>query len=401
MNGPDELRQEIAALRERTARLNAAILRISASLDLDTVLREVVDSARALTGARYGMIATVDQAGAIQEFIAPGLSADERRHMAEWPHGYQFFEHLSALPGALRLADVSTYFRSLGYSEELWLSKTLQAMPMRHREVHVGNFFLGQKEGGQEFTDEDEEVLVLFASQAATAIANARTHRDEQRARADLEALVDTSPVGVVVFDARSGRPVSFNREARRIVKALCGSDSPPEQLLEVMACRRGDGREIRLDELPLADEFRNAETVRGEEIVLSVSDGRTRLIPGSLLIDPYVQVLSGRLHGCTLLPSRWSSTCAYVALRCPSGRDCNCPAMLGRCSSIALRSGSGWMLASTGSVCSARAAQAVGRASPRACQAIEGSLRDGLRGAGEEGRAAAFPRAAGGVNVM
>ena len=43
----------------------------------------------------------------------------------------------------------------------------------------------------------------MFASQAATAIANARTHRDEQQARADLEALVETSPVGVVVFDAR------------------------------------------------------------------------------------------------------------------------------------------------------------------------------------------------------
>ena len=147
---------------------------------------------------------------------------------------------------------------------------------MRHRGVHVGNFFLGEKEGGQEFTEEDEEVLVLFASQAATAIANARAHRDEQRARADLEALVDTTPVGVVVFDARSGRPVSFNREARRIVKALCGPDSPPEQLLEVMTCRRGDGREVRLDELPLADELRNAETVRGEEIELSVPDGRS-----------------------------------------------------------------------------------------------------------------------------
>ena len=159
------------------------------------------------------MIATVDDAGAIQEFIAPGLSADERRHMAEWPHGYQFFEHLQNLPGALRLADVPAYVRSLGYSEELTLSKTLQATPMRHRGVHVGNFFLGEKAGGQEFTGEDEEVLVLFASQAATAIANARTHRAEQRARADLEALVDTSPVGVVVFDANSGRPVSFKRQ--------------------------------------------------------------------------------------------------------------------------------------------------------------------------------------------
>ena len=277
MNGPDELRRENAALRERISTLSAAILRISASLDLDTVLREVVDSARALTGARYGMIATVDERGSILEFIAPGLTPEERRHIGQWPHGYPFFEHLRDLPGALRLADVPAYARSLGYSEELTLSKTLQAMPMRHRGVHVGNFFLGEKAGGQAFTGEDEEVLVLFASQAATAIAHARAHRDEQRARADLEALVDTSPIGVVVFDARTGRPVSFNREAKRIVGGLRSGDSPTEQLLEVMICRRGDGREIRLDELPLAHEFRdNPETVRAEEIELSVPDGRS-----------------------------------------------------------------------------------------------------------------------------
>ena len=270
MNDPDTLKQENAALRERISKLNAAILRINASLDLDTVLNEVVDSARALTGARYGMIATVDDAGEIQEFIAPGLSPDERRCMAAWPHGYEFFAHLRDLPGALRVADLPAYARSLGYSAEPTLSKTLQAMPMRHRGVHVGNFFLGEKEGGQAFTPEDEEVLVLFASQAATAIANARTHRDEQRARADLEALVDTSPVGVVVFDARSGRPLSFNREARRIVAGLRSPGAPLEQLLEVIVCRRTDGREVRLDELRLA------ETMRAEEIEISVPDGRS-----------------------------------------------------------------------------------------------------------------------------
>ena len=278
MNGPDvsELREEIAALRDRTSRLNAAIRRISASLDLDTVLREVVDGARALTRARYGMIATIHPSGEIEQFIAPGLSVDERRYMAAWPHGYAFFAHLRDLPGPLRLADLPAYTSLLGYSEQLTLSRTLQATPIRHRGVHVGSFFLGEKERGQEFTDEDEEILVLFASQAATAIANARTHRDEQRARVDLEALIDTSPVGVVVFDSTSGRPPSFNREARRIVAGLHSSDSPTEQLLEVLICRRGDGREIRLDEFPLADELRNAETVRAEEIELSVPDGRS-----------------------------------------------------------------------------------------------------------------------------
>ncbi len=60
---------------------------------------------------------------------------------------------------------------------------------------------------------------MLFASQVATAVAKARTYRDERRARADLETLIETSPVGVVVFD--SGRLRSFNCEARRIVERL------------------------------------------------------------------------------------------------------------------------------------------------------------------------------------
>ena len=60
----------------------------------------------------------------------------------------------------------------------------------------------------------DEETLVMFAAQAALVIVNARRYRDEQRARTDLETLIDTSPVGVAVFDARTGAPVSFNREA-------------------------------------------------------------------------------------------------------------------------------------------------------------------------------------------
>ena len=41
------------------------------------------------------------------------------------------------------------------------------------------------------------------------------------RARADLQTLIDTSPVGVVVFDVEMGVVKSSNREARRIVDSL------------------------------------------------------------------------------------------------------------------------------------------------------------------------------------
>ena len=64
---------------------------------------------------------------------------------------------------------------------------------------------------------------------------------------------IETSPVGVVVFEARTGALVSLNREAARIVQDLCGPGQSAEQLLGVITCRRADGREIALDRLPLA----------------------------------------------------------------------------------------------------------------------------------------------------
>ena len=117
---------------------------------------------------------------------------------------------------------------------------------------------------------------MMFASQAAMVIANARRYRDERRARADLETLIQTSPVGVAVFDARTGVPVSFNLEAKRIVDSLREPEQSPEQLLETLTCRRGDGRELSLMELPMAELLSAGETVRAEEIVLRVPDGRS-----------------------------------------------------------------------------------------------------------------------------
>ena len=276
MTDHDQTAAENAALRARISALSAASLRISASLDLETVLNEVVESARALTGARYGAIATIDEAGVPQDFVTSGFTAEEHRNMEEWPDGPRLFEFFRDLPGPLRIPDVPAYVRSLGFSSDRLPSKTFQGMPMRHLGVHVGNFYLVEKEGGEAFTDEDEEILVLFASQAATAIANARTYRAEQRARAGLEALIETSPVGVAVFDAQTGDLVSINREARRIVKSLCGPGQSAEQLLGVITCRRADGREVALDRLPMAQALSSAETVRAEEVVLSVPDGRS-----------------------------------------------------------------------------------------------------------------------------
>ena len=276
MTNPDRLRHEYEALRECISKLSAASLRIIASLDLGAVLHEVVEGACGLTSARYGLIATIDDTGRVQDVVTAGLTPEEDRRLLDWPDGVQLFEHFRDLSGPLRLRDLPGYIRSLGFSTHPVLWKTFQGTPMHHRGVHVGNFFVAEKESGAEFTSEDEQVLVLFASQAAAAIANARTHRAEQQARADLEALVETSPVGVVVFGARTGHPLRLNREARRIAEGLRQPGDSLEQLLEAITYRRADGREIALNEFALAQELSTATTVRAEEIVLEVPDGRS-----------------------------------------------------------------------------------------------------------------------------
>ena len=276
MSDLNQLGRASTAPQDRFSRLSAAILSINSSLDLATVLEEAIAGARALTGAGHGVITVMDERGRVRDFVISGLTPEEQRKMLEWPDGQRLFEHLRDLTAPLRVADVPGFGRALGLCPFPWIAETFMGTPMVHRGEHLGHFFLGNKRGGEPFADEDEEILVLFASQAATAIANAHTHRDVERARADLEALIETTPVGVVVFEAGTGRMTSLNREAQRIVEGIRTPGHPQAQLLEVMTVRYVDGREFSLAELPVARQLEGATTMRAEEMELSVPDGRS-----------------------------------------------------------------------------------------------------------------------------
>ena len=281
LDRPDERDLRIRELEERLALLSQASLRVNESLDFDTVLQEVLDSARSLTGARYGVIALHDDAGNAGDFLSTGMTSDEAERVWQIPGWPEHFEYLSRIPAPLRVPDLLGHIRSLGLPEmrpPLAVSPRVSflAAPVLHLGQRVGSVFLAEKEGDREFTQEDEDTLVMFASQAAMAIANARRHREERRARADLETLLDTSPIGVVVLDALTGAPKSLNREARRIVDSLRDPDQTAEGLLEVVFFRRADGRAVSLRESPLAELLSAPETVRAEEIVIGVPDGRS-----------------------------------------------------------------------------------------------------------------------------
>ena len=141
---------QVAILRDRLSRLSKASLRINESLDLDTVLQEVVDSARSLTGARYGGIITLDESGQLQDFVTSGLTPEEHQVLLDLPEeGLRLFEFLSTHPEPLRLRDFSAHVRSRGITHDFMQVGAFLGTPICHRGTHVGNFYLAEKEDGR------------------------------------------------------------------------------------------------------------------------------------------------------------------------------------------------------------------------------------------------------------
>ena len=278
MTQPDEQIQQTVTLGERLTNLTEASLHISESLDLDEFLQSVLDSARTLTGASYAAITTLNDGREMEDVFVSGLSAEETQSLWKVPDGHRFFTYLAAIPGPLRVADIRSHARAAGFALEGFSLPvgSILAVPIHNWGVSVGNIHVANEEFGEEFSQEDEENLMLFASQVAPVVANARRHHDEKRARMRLETLIDTSPVGVVVFDVRRGIPMSFNREARRIAEGLLEPDQMLQQLLETITVTRSDGSKALLLEFPIAEVLSTNETVRAEEIVLSAPNGRS-----------------------------------------------------------------------------------------------------------------------------
>ena len=261
MERVEELEREVLALRERLSRLSEASMRISESLDFQAVLQGVLDSARSLTGARYGVIYLEDHSDQVEDLLYSWMSPDETALLVDLPEGPTLATYLQMLEEPQRVRDFQNFAIAQGLPEfrppfQTGSTIPFLAAPIRHLGERVGAIFVGDTHTGEEFTPGDEETLVMFASQAALVIANARRHRKEQRARLDLETLVNTAPVGMLVFDGLTGIPVLTNREMRRILGGLHGPGGTAKQVLDTLTLRRADGSEVSLQESPQTELF-------------------------------------------------------------------------------------------------------------------------------------------------
>ncbi|MCY3646440.1 MAG: GAF domain-containing protein, partial [Chloroflexi bacterium] len=112
MSQPDERDRRIQDLEERLTRLSEASLRINESLDFDTVLQQVLDSSRDLTGARYGVIAIRDEQGDLETVLTSGTSEEEHQQVTTLPGGDEIFAHFIALPDPVRVDHWGVYAES-------------------------------------------------------------------------------------------------------------------------------------------------------------------------------------------------------------------------------------------------------------------------------------------------
>ncbi len=221
----EALRQEKSRLAGRLELLSRLSRRITSTLEPDAVVQDILDAACDLTSARYGALAVFEAEGRIRHFATHGVTPHERERIGDPPRGLGILGLLQEIQEPLRLVDLTQHARSVGFPPGHPPMKTFLGVPIRYGDESLGNLYLTEKEDGQEFTEEDRNLLTMFAAQGAMAINNAHRFQAEQEARAEAEgarqalseseqlnrSILDSTMAVIYVKDAR-GRYITVNR---------------------------------------------------------------------------------------------------------------------------------------------------------------------------------------------
>ena len=178
---------------EQLGRLRTLVdagIALTSELSLDALLQRIADTAAELTGARYCALGVIDQSGqALERFLTTGIDEETRAAIGDLPRGRGILGVLIREAQSLRLHDIADDPRSVGFPRHHPPMKTFLGVPILLRGVAYGNLYLSEKEGGDDFTEEDEELTQLLAAQAAVAIENARLYESSTRWLRQLESL--------------------------------------------------------------------------------------------------------------------------------------------------------------------------------------------------------------------
>ncbi|HLU60214.1 MAG TPA: GAF domain-containing sensor histidine kinase [Pseudonocardia sp.] len=191
LHGVQERLTEIVQIRDQMQGLLDAVLAVASGLELDATLQRIVQSAVDLVDARYGALGVLAPDGGISRFIHVGVDEGTRSRMGRLPEGKGLLGQLILDPRPLRLADLTTHEASVGFPPNHPPMRSFLGVPVRVRDSVFGNLYLTEKQGGGEFTADDEVVLEALAAAAGIAVQNADLFEQTRLRQAWLEATAE------------------------------------------------------------------------------------------------------------------------------------------------------------------------------------------------------------------
>jgi len=160
-------------------------------LEPEAVLQRLLDVARELTGARYAAIGVLNERReGLERFLTAGIDEETHRQIGDLPRGRGVLGVLISEPRPLRLANVGAHPRSYGFPLAHPPMTTFLGVPILIDGDAWGNLYLTEKDGGEEFSEDDEEAAVVLAGWASIAIANARLYRAVSERKDELERAI-------------------------------------------------------------------------------------------------------------------------------------------------------------------------------------------------------------------
>ncbi|MER7555809.1 GAF domain-containing protein [Nocardioides sp. NPDC126508] len=280
-----------------------AIVTMGAGLSIDDLLNRIVEVAQALAGARYAALGVLASGGErrLRLFINRGLTPEQQLRIGDLPTGHGLLGLLIDHPEPVRLQDITEHQASYGFPEHHPPMRSFLGVPVRIGEKVFGNLYLTEKADGEDFTDQDESIVVALAAAAGVAIENALLAEEAARRGRWLDARAEITSALMGDVDRTSALQLVADR-AREVAGAdvawIVTGPSADRLRVEVVS-----GAEIDVDVLrraPLRESVASQAIMDGvpmivEDIAGAAAGGSAAAVIDLSDIGPGVLVPLGR----------------------------------------------------------------------------------------------------------
>ena len=150
-------------------------LALTTERSLERVLQKIAEVARNVLGARYAALGVIDESGTgLSQFLTAGTAEARKGASGPPPMGTNVLDLLITERRPLRLRTLAPHLGSF------------LGVPIMVRDRAYGSLYVTEKQGAEEFSDTDELLAVVLASQAAIAIENAYAAQALREAQEEL-----------------------------------------------------------------------------------------------------------------------------------------------------------------------------------------------------------------------